>query len=138
MAGMSDYLEVQLRKHMFRTGSYTKPSGLWLALCTTAPTDASTGSTIVEPSGGYARQELDPLDANWSAPDSTGGVTKNQSILTFGPCTGSDWASATHFAICDALTVGNMLFWGALAVPKTVQVGDTFSFAVDTVTVTFD
>lgn len=31
MAAMSDYLEVELRKHIFRTGSFTKPTVLAVA-----------------------------------------------------------------------------------------------------------
>lgn len=143
MAGsMSDYLEDAIRKHIFRTGSYTKPTVLAIALCTATPTDASTGSTITEPpsANGYSRQTLNPLDANWSAPNTTGGVTKNQSILTFGPVTTADWSAVTHFAICDDATygAGNVLFWGSFTVSKTAQVGDTVSIAVDALSVTFD
>lgn len=36
MASMSDYLEVELCKHIFRTGSFTKPTALYVALSTAA------------------------------------------------------------------------------------------------------
>jgi hypothetical protein len=141
MASMSDYLEVELRKHIFRTGSFTKPTVLAVALCTAAPSDSSTGSTITEPNSGhgYARQTLNPGDGNWSAPNSTGGVTANQAALTFGPVTTSDWPQITHVAICDSATygAGNLLFHGALSVAKTAQVGDTVTFDIDALTITF-
>lgn len=141
MSQMSDYLEVEVRKHIFRTGSFTKPTVLAIALCTAAPTDASTGATIVEmpDANGYARQTLNPLDANWSAPDATGGLTRNQAAITFGPVTGSDWAAATHVAILDSATwgAGNMLLYGTLTLPKTGTVGDTIVFSIDTLAITF-
>lgn len=141
MSAMSDYLEVEIRKHIFRTGSFTKPTVLAVALCTASPTDAGTGASMNElpNANGYARQTLNPLDANWSALSSTGGATANQAAITFGPCTSSDWAAVTHVAICDSAThgAGNMLLWGALAASKTVQVGDTVSFDVDDLVITF-
>ena len=48
MAAMSDYLEVELIKHIFRTGSMTKPTVLAVALCTAATSDSQTGATITE------------------------------------------------------------------------------------------
>lgn len=137
---MSDYLEGEIIKHIFRTGSFTKPTVLAIALCSAAPTDASTGATITElaNANGYSRQSLNPLDANWTAPGA-GGLTDNASLITFGPATGSDWAQATHIAICDSATwgAGNMLLYGTLAVAKTVQVGDRLEFAIGAIDVTF-
>ena len=134
MSAASDYLEGELRKHLFRTGTFTKPSTLAICLLTSAPSDSSTGSTIVEPnnSHGYSRQALNPDDANWTAASSTNGLTDNASLVSFGPCTTSDWGSVTHFAICDSATygAGNMLIHGALDNARTIQVGDYFQFAI--------
>lgn len=130
MAAMSDYLEVELRKHIFRTGSFTKPTALYICLCTSAPTDASTGSTIVEPSGnGYSRQNLAPLDANWTGASSTNGLTDNASAISF-TASGGSWGTISHVAVCDASSAGNMLFHGALTASKTIGDGDTFTFAI--------
>lgn len=140
MSQMSDYLEGQLRTHIFRTGSFTKPSVLAIALCTSAPTDASTGATLPEVAnaGAYARQTLNPLDANWTAPDATGGLTDNAIAITFPTATAS-WGTVTHVAILDSATygAGNMLFYGALDVAKTVNVGDTFKFAIGDLNIVF-
>lgn len=134
MSAASDYLEVEIRKHIFRTGSFTKPTVLAICLLTSAPNDASTGATIVEPpdGDGYDRQTLNPADANWTAPDSTGGLTDNASAVTFGPCTGTNWGSITHWAIVDSATygAGNMLVYGAFATPRTIEVGDTFTIPI--------
>lgn len=139
MSAMSDYLEVELRKHIFRTGSFTKPTVLRVALATAAPTDATTGATITEVTNAnaYARTGPDPLDANWSAPDSTGGLTDNVAAITFPTATGS-WGTVSHCAIVDSAThaAGNVLFHGALTASKTVAVNDIFQFAAGALDVT--
>jgi hypothetical protein len=138
MSAMSDYLEVELRKHVFRTGTFTKPSELWVALCTAATLDADTGSTITEPAAleGYLRAQLDPADANWSAPDGLGGLTANLAELSY-TADGGDWGTITHVAICDADTAGNVLFHGELDSPKVVNDSDTLKFEVTELKVIF-
>lgn len=134
MASMSDYLEVELRKHVFRTGSFTKPTALYIALFTAAPSDSGGGTEVS--GGSYARVNVAPLDANWSAPDSTGGLTDNVAAITFTTATGS-WGTVTHLGIFDASSGGNLLFHGALTASKTVGSGDTFSIAIGALDVTF-
>lgn len=135
MSQMSDYLEAELRKHIFRTGSFTKPSALYVALFTAAPSDAGGGTEVS--GGSYARAQLNPADANWSAPDATGGLTDNLAAITF-PAPTANWGQATHFAIFDASTAGNMLIWGALATPKTINNGDPApSFPIGALDITF-
>lgn len=121
MSKMSDYLEQNLRKHLFRTGSYTKPTNLYISLHTADPTDAASGAEVS--GGGYARVQRDPLDANWTAPDTTGGLTDNAADIVF-PTPTANWGTITHFAIWDAASAGNMLVYGALTNAKTVNNGD--------------
>ena len=52
MASASDFLEDELVKHIFRTGSFTKPTVLAVALCTSATVDSDDGSTITEVAAG--------------------------------------------------------------------------------------
>lgn len=135
MSAMSDYLEVELRRHLFRTGSFTKPSVLAVGLFTAAPTDAGGGTEVS--GGSYARVSVNPADANWSAPDATGGVTANVSAVTF-PAPTANWGTVTHFAIFDATTAGNMLVYGALTASRVINNGDAApSFAPGALTVTF-
>lgn len=121
MSAMSDYLETQLRTHLFRTGSFTKPAALHVALFTAAPSDAGGGTEVS--GGSYARVQRNPGDANWSAPNGTGGVTANVAPIIF-PAPSADWGTVTHFAIFDAATAGNMLAHGALTTPRTINNGD--------------
>jgi len=135
MAAMSDYLEVAIVKHLFRTGSYTKPTELNVALYTAAPSDAG-GGTEVAGGVGYARVNVPPLDANWAATSGTDGHTDNVAAITFGTPTGN-WGTITHFGIFDES--GNLLVWGALTTPKTVNNGDPApSFAIGALDITFD
>jgi hypothetical protein len=120
----SDYLEVEFIEHIFRTNVIAvKPTILGIALFTAAPSD-SGGGTELTGVGGYLRIDEPPLDANWDAVGGgTDGKTANTNIITF-PVPTANWGSVTHFGIFDALTTGNLLYWGALTDPKTVNDGD--------------
>jgi|SRR6185503_20006434 len=139
MSQMTDYLEGVLLGHLFRTATFAKPTVIAIGLCTAAPTDASTGATITEVpnSGSYARVSVPPLDANWAAVG-VGGLTSNVAAITFPTASGS-WGTVTHVAFLDSLTwgAGNLWLYGTLALSKTVNSGDTFSFAINQLTVTF-
>jgi hypothetical protein len=121
MSKMSDYLEVELRKHIFRTGSFTKPAALHISLHTADPTDVGTGAEVS--GGSYARVQRDPLDANWTGVSATDGLTDNAADLVF-PAPTANWGSITHFGIWDAASAGNLLIHGQLTTPKTVNNGD--------------
>lgn len=134
MSKMSDYLEVELRKHIFRTGSFTKPAALYISLHTADPTDTAAGAEANYT--GYARIQRDPLDANWTGASAIDGNTDNAAAITFGACTvGSN--TVTHFGIWDALSAGNMLAYGQLTVSQVINVGVTPSFAIGALDITF-
>lgn len=121
MAGnLSDYLKNQLRMHVFRTGSFTKPTTLYVALFTAPPTDAGGGTEVT--GGSYARVQVGPLDAAWSA-HATAGRTQNVSAVTF-PTPSANWGTVTHVAFFDAITAGNMLAWQQLTTSRVVNNGD--------------
>ena len=141
MPGMSDYLEGQVRAHIFRTASFTKPSVLAVSLHTADPTDVTATAAANEfaNSGSYARVALNPLDANWTAASATNGETDNASAITFPTPTGN-WGQATYFGIWDSATygAGNLLFSGALTNAKTINNGDPApSFAIGALQITF-
>lgn len=94
---------------------------IYVALFTAAPNDAGGGTEVS--GGSYARVAVAPADANWSAPDATGGLTDNVNAITF-PTPTASWGSITHVGLFDRPTGGNLLFHGALATAKTVNNGD--------------
>ena len=144
MSAMSDYLEGELIKHIFRTGSFTKPTVLGFALLTTAAVDADTGvftsgtGVEVTDAGAYARIDRPPLDANWAAPSAGNGLTDNVAEIAFVQATAS-WGTVAAVAICDNIShnMGNMLLHGTLTESKAVGNNDTFKFPAGSVDVTF-
>lgn len=145
MASMSNYLENKIIDWLLRGQSFSPPSTLYVALLTATPTDASTGSTITEVSGGnYARQSIASLATNWkstqgdtsSASSGTGGTTSNVNAISW---TGVTWSgTVTSIAICDALTSGNVLFWGDVTTPQTVASGNSVTLAVGDLSIQID
>jgi len=113
---------------------------LAVALCTAAPTDASTGATITEVanSNGYARQTLNPSDANWTAASATDGLTDNASALNW-TASGGNWGVITHFVVADSAThgAGNVLFHGAFAASRTINNGDSLTIPIGALDIQF-
>lgn len=121
MAGSkSDYLENKLLDHTLKNTAYTSPTTVYAALFTTIPTDASPGTEVS--GGSYARQAI-------TFGSASGGSSSNSVAVTFPAATGA-WGAIVAFAIFDASTVGNMLYWGELLGPRKV-------FVVDPTTDTF-
>lgn len=130
MGSFSNYLEVELLDHVFKTTAYTVPTNIYVALSTADPTDS--GGSIAEPSGNnYARTVCNTWDAAAS------GATANTGAVTFPTASGS-WGTITHFALYDASTSGNMLVHGSLAASKAIGNGDTASFAAGAIDITLD
>lgn len=135
-AGFSNYAEDEVLDHVYGGGDYTRPATLYIALTTATPTDASTCSTITEPaSGSYARVSVTNNATNF--PASSGGAKANGTAITFTTATAS-WGTVTHVVICDASSGGNAIAWGALTANKTVDSGDTVSFAIGDLDLTLE
>ena len=133
MAKASDYLENQILNHLLRTGSYTKPSTIYVGLYSAAPSDSGGGTEIS--GNGYARVQVGPGDSSWGAPSGGNGTTTNLAAVSFPTPTGSGWGTVTHFALFDAATSGNMLMWGALDAPQVVGAGNTLTIPIGGLTV---
>lgn len=130
MGSASNYLENEVLDHVLKVGSFTVPSNIYVALSTADPTES--GGSIAEPAGNnYSRVQCNTWDA------ASGGATANTSVITFPTPSGS-WGTVTHFALYDASSAGNMLFYGALAASKSVGAGDTPSFAAGALQITSD
>lgn len=131
MGSFSDYLEDKLLDHTVGKASFTMPS-VWIALSTADPLD--DGSGMAEPgAGSYARKSTAAGDWN----SASGGAIDNANDITFVEATAS-WGTITHFALFDALTVGNMLAHGTLGTPKAIGSGDTAKFAAGDLDITLD
>jgi hypothetical protein len=135
MSSASNYLEEQIGTHLLRTGSWTKPAALYVALFTTLPAEDGTGG--VEVSGtGYARVQHDAADANWTAPTGGNGLYSNNGAVQFGSPT-ANWGSIVGFGLYDASVAGNYLLGALFASPVTVNDGDPApAFATGQLTIT--
>jgi hypothetical protein len=126
MAEMSNFLENALINATLRNTSYTSPSVVYLALYTTDPTDANTGTEVS--GAAYARQSI-----TFGAPSN--GVSTNSAAIEFAAAGGS-WGTVTHIGIRDALTAGNLLYHSPLDASKTISTGDIFRIAIGSLSVT--
>ena len=127
MAEMSNYLENALINATLRNTSYTSPSTVYLALYTSDPTDADTGTEVT--GNGYERQSI-----TFGSPSN--GVSTNTAAIEFPQATGS-WGTVAYVGIRDASTSGNLLFHTALDASKAIATGDVFRVAIGSLSVTF-
>jgi hypothetical protein len=122
MSAASDYLETQISNHLLRTASWTKPSAIYVALFTAAPSDSGGGTEVS--GGSYARVQHGPSDATWAV---SNGVCTNTGVIQFASPT-ADWGTITHFGLFDASTAGNLLVWGALNTGLSIYNGNPAPF----------
>lgn len=141
MAGSkSDYLEKIILDMVLGGTAYTPATNVYIALSTAAYSDAATGSSMTEVSGGsYVRLLVINNATNWPNASGTSPATKNNgTAFTFVTATGS-WGTVASFYIVDASSAGNVLYGGDLSVSKAIASGDTATFASSTgITVTED
>ena len=126
MAEMSNFLENALVNATLRNTSYTSPATVYVALFTTDPTDAATGTEVT--GGSYARTSV-----TFAAPSN--GASASSADCTFPTCT-STWGTVSHIGIFDASTSGNLLYHTPLDSSKLIETGDIFKIASGSLTVT--
>jgi len=126
MAEMSNFLENALVNATLRNTTYTSPATVYVALFTTDPTDANTGTEVT--GGSYARTSV-----AFAAPSN--GAAASSADCTFPTCT-STWGTVSHIGIFDASTSGNLLYHTPLDSSKLSETGDIFKIASGSLTVT--
>jgi hypothetical protein len=126
MAEMSNYLENALINGTLRATSYTAPTTVYVALYTSDPTDADTGTECSGTS--YVRQSV-----TFGAPSN--GVSTNSAAVEF-PQAGGAWGTISFIGLRDASTAGNLLYHTALDTSKTIATGDVFRIAIGSLSVT--
>lgn len=137
MSAMSDYLEAAVANAALRGTTFTAPSQAFLALCTSAPSEAVGGNINETTYSGYARVGLGTPSAAWTAP-TTAGLVANVNTITFPAHAGGASATITHWALLDGSGGGaNLLFSGAMTTPKTIEPGDVPSFPPSSIQLTF-
>ncbi len=123
-AKKSAYLRSAIVKHITGQTSYTMPTTLYLALYTSDPTVSDTGTEVT--GGSYARQAV-----TWGTEaNGTRANTNAINITNMPACT------VTHWALRDASSGGNLLYFGAMDLPVVVNAADAFPVAIGNLSVT--
>lgn len=143
MAALSDYLENKLIDHLLRATAFTAPATTYVGLLTAAPSDSGGGTEVT--GGSYARASVASGTGAWTATQGgtsgassgTTGTTGNAATISYATPSAS-WGTVTHFGVYDALTGGNLLFYGALTASKVINSGDSVSFAAGALTLQID
>lgn len=118
MMNKTDYLRNALADHVLRGVVYTPPSARYIALFNVTPTSAGGGTEVS--GGSYVRQAV-----TFSA--SASGESHNTVTINY-PTPAADWGLVQGVALFDALSSGNMLYFGLLGTAKTVYAGDPLFF----------
>lgn len=119
MGSKTDYLEHAVLNFWLaaNTDGYTAPATVFVGLFTSVTNEDGSGTEVT--GGSYARVACAFTITNSSA--------ANTSLVTF-PTASADWGTIVDFAVFDALTSGNMLYYGTLGTPRNVLNGDAVKF----------
>ena len=124
MAAASNYTENLALKFLLTNTTATRPTAWYVALFTTNPTDAGSGTEV---SGtNYARTAV-----TFTVTDDT---ATNSAAVTFAAA-GSNWGTVSHIGVYDALSSGNLLFHGSVTTAKQIDSGDTFTISTSNLSI---
>ena len=126
MGKLSIYVINEVLDHVLKTGSFTPPTHLYIALFDGDPSGAGTECPGTE----YARVVCDTWDA------AAARKTANTSQIDFAECETADWGNITYIAIYDAISGGNLIGYDDIA-SYTVEIGDNLYIAAGDIDVEF-
>ena len=93
------------------------PNDFYLGFSTTSPNE--DGTNVTEPStSDYERIRLSRAEDVFA--ESEDGVVRNETAL-YSVNTTNSWGELTHYCVFDAQYEGNLLFYGELSRPRTVD-----------------
>lgn len=138
MGSKSDYLELEVLDHVLGGADFPRPATVYLALYSAAPSDTGGGTELTSGTApGYARIAITNNVTNFPAAATNGTTGKGEKALAVAHSSpansgGSDWPTVVAWALLDASTGGNLLFWGEVA-PLAVTPAATFTVPANTV-----
>ena len=116
----SNYLEDQITGWINGSAFASAPTSTFVQLYSQDPTDAGSATGAL-----YTRVAV--AAGGWTRGTGGAGTLTNTAAITITSSAGSG-ATATHVAVFDTITGGNMLFAGALTASKTIATGDEVKF----------
>ena len=144
---LTDYAENKVVDALLRGQALGAPATQYIALFTTACTDAGPGTEVSTSGTAYARQSVTASLANWSGTQSAGstvastgsnGTTSNNVVITWTASTAA-WGMLSSVGWMDASTAGNRWICVDLTTPLNVSgAGFTVSFAAGQITFQID
>ena len=124
----SNYLEDQITGWINGTTFATAPTATFVQLYNGDPLDTGLGGTPL-----YTR--ISVASGGWTRGTGGNGTLTNTGVITITSSAASG-ATATHVAVFNAITSGDMLFAGLLSAPKTIATGDEVKFNATALTLT--
>lgn len=124
----SNYLEDQITGWINGSAFASALTSTFVQLYSQDPTDAGSATGAL-----YTRVAV--AAGGWTRGTGGAGTLTNTAAITITSSAASG-ATATHVAVFDTITGGNMLFGGLLAAPKTIATGDEVKFNASALTLT--
>lgn len=137
MSAASNYTENNVINALLRGVTFPLPPKTYVSLHTANPGEAGGSEVTTGAFPAYVRREAEQggaIGSGWSAPSD--GLSRNAKQLTYPGFDGASPVTVTHWAVYDAATGGNMLFYAPLQTSRQLQTGDVFVFDVNALTVT--
>jgi hypothetical protein len=123
----SNYLEDKVLNATLVNGQSYAAGNVYAALYSVAPTESTSGTELS--GSNYSRQQVTFTVS--------GGTATSNVAVTFGAASAT-WSTAVAWAICDASSSGNILYYSTLSPTQTVLNGDSLTFASGDITVSMD
>jgi hypothetical protein len=130
MGAFSNYLENEILDWVNGGAFPSQPSATWVQLFNGSPDETGSGGT-----GLYTRVAV--AAGGWTTTTGATATITNTNALVMN-ASAATTAFADNFGVFDNSTSGNLLFYGALAVAKTVSVGDEIRFNASSLTIRID
>ena len=124
----SNYLEDQITGWINGSAFASAPTSTFVQLYSQDPTDAGSATGAL-----YTRIAV--AAGGWTRGTGGAGTLTNTAAITITSSAASG-ATATHVAVFDTITGGNMLFAGALTASKTIATGDEVKFNASALSLT--
>ena len=145
MSAASNYTEDRTLDFWLKANSQstTAPATVYVALFTS---DDSTGATGENLEAGILSNEVTTAGTAYVRQSVAFGTISNGSVSNSGtvtfPAATANYGTVTHIAIMDtdstsdSAGAGNVLFYGELTTPKTIETNDQMQFTTGNITVT--
>lgn len=130
MSAFSNYLENEILDWVNGGAFPTQPSATWVQLFNGSPDETGTGGTAL-----YTRVAV--AAGGWTTTTGATATITNTTAIVMN-ASAATTAYADNFGIFDYSTGGNLLFYGALATPKNITIGDEIRFNASSLTLRID